>query len=354
MGITKTMNVGIDLGTSRTVIACDNGVRTFVPSYVGYAKDAVTEKMLGKKIVFGEEALKYKMGLNLYRPIENGVIRFSDESDAQGEGYKKSLEVSRELLKHVISLAIKEERADNLIIRGVVGAPALASLSNKKAILDITKGILNGVMVVSEPFTVAYNLGCLYNYLIIDIGAGTVDLCRMHGAIPTEEDQITSLMAGDHIDKTFLKLVKEKYQEVNLTVNMIKRFKEENAFISSHGERVTIEIPVHGKPKSYDVTDELRQACKEIVPDIVNGIQQLVATSDPEFQNELKGNIILAGGGSQIIGLKKEIENYMQKTLGYGRVTKIEEPLFAGANGALMLARDMPDEYWDEIADSDD
>jgi len=233
-----------------------------------------------------------------------------------------------------------------------VGAPALASLNNKKAILNITKGILQDVLVVSEPFTVAYNMGFLYNALIIDIGAGTVDLCRMHGTIPSEEDQITSLLAGDHIDRTLLTLVQKKYPKANLTVNMIKRFKEENAFVSAQGEKVTINIPVQGKPITYDVTAELRQACREIVPDIVAGIKKLVAGFDPEFQNELKGNIILAGGGSQIVGLKKEIETYMQKTLGYGRVIKIEEPLFAGANGALMLAKDMPDEYWDEISSS--
>ncbi len=352
MGNSKTINVGIDLGTSRTVIACDNGIRAFVPSFVGYAKDAVTEKMLGKKIVFGSEALKYKMGLDLYKPIENGVISYSNESDENNKEYQKALEVSRELLKHVISLAIQDEKSDDLIIRGVVGAPALASLNNKKAILNITKGILQDVLVVSEPFTVAYNMGFLYNALIIDIGAGTVDLCRMHGTIPSEEDQITSLLAGDHIDRTLLTLVQKKYPKANLTVNMIKRFKEENAFVSAQGEKVTINIPVQGKPTTYDVTDELRQACREIVPDIVAGIKKLVAGFDPEFQNELKGNIILAGGGSQIVGLKKEIETYMQKTLGYGRVIKIEEPLFAGANGALMLAKDMPDEYWDEISSS--
>lgn len=353
MGIKKTINVGIDLGTSRTVIACDNGIRTFIPSYVGYAKDAVTEKMLGRKIVFGAEALKYKMGLELYKPIEKGIIRFSDESNDHEDKYRKALEVSRDLLKHVIDLATKDEKAGHFILRGVVGAPALASLNNKKAILDITKDILDSVLVVSEPFTVGYNLGLLYNSLVIDIGAGTVDLCRMHGTIPSEEDQITSLLAGDHIDETFLKLVKGKYEETNLTVNMIKRFKEDNAFVSAQGEKVSIDIPVEGKPSTYDVTDELRQACREIVPDIVEGIRKLVASFDPEFQNDLKGNIILAGGGSQIVGLKKEIETYMQETLGYGRVIKIEEPLFAGANGALMLARDMPDEYWDEIAEYD-
>ena len=59
--------------------------------------------------------------------------------------------------------------------------------------------------------------------------------------------------------------------------------------------------------------------------------------------------MVVAGGGSQIIGLQREIENYMKETLGYGRVTKVEEPLYAGANGALRLAKDMPDEYWDEL-----
>ena len=33
--------------------------------------------------------------------------------------------------------------------------------------------------------------------VVVDIGAGTTDLCRMHGAIPTEEDQITTSKAGE-------------------------------------------------------------------------------------------------------------------------------------------------------------
>ena len=37
--------VGIDLGTSRTVCAASNGVRDFVPSFVGYPKDVVARKL---------------------------------------------------------------------------------------------------------------------------------------------------------------------------------------------------------------------------------------------------------------------------------------------------------------------
>ena len=64
---------------------------------------------------------------------------------------------------------------------------------------------------------------------------------------------------------------------------MIKRFKEENAFVSKGGERITIELPVHGKPVQHDVTEELRKACRTIVPEIVEGVKKLVASFDPEF-----------------------------------------------------------------------
>jgi len=53
------LNIGIDLGTSRSVIACDNGVRTYMSSYVGYPKDAVSSKIFGKGIIFGDDVLKY-------------------------------------------------------------------------------------------------------------------------------------------------------------------------------------------------------------------------------------------------------------------------------------------------------
>ena len=35
--------IGIDLGTSRTAVAASNGVRESVASFVGYAKDVVSE-----------------------------------------------------------------------------------------------------------------------------------------------------------------------------------------------------------------------------------------------------------------------------------------------------------------------
>jgi len=347
----EKINIGIDLGTSRSAIAADNGVRIFLASVVGYPKDAVSLKLFGREIVFGEEALRHRVSLNIFRPFEGGMLKISQNMDEKSKEYVKAMETAKLLLNRLIELALDEEtgKREDFIIRGVIGAPALASRMNKKALLEIAKDLLDDVMIVSEPFAVAYGLKLLTNALIVDIGAGTVDLCRMHGTMPEEEDQLTTTKAGDHIDKVFYELLTKKYKEATLTVNMVRKIKEENSTVSKHGESIFIEIPVKGKPKKHDVTEELKAACSTIVPDIVNGIQQLVASFDPEFQNDLKENVILAGGGSQIIGLKKEIEDYMQANLGYGKVQKVAEPLYAGANGALLLCKDMPEEYWHQI-----
>ena len=70
------------------------------------------------------------------------------------------------------------------LIYGVVGVPAQATGKNKTAIIEITKDIFDSVMIVSEPFTVAYGMERMSDILVIDIGAGTTDLCRMHGTVP--------------------------------------------------------------------------------------------------------------------------------------------------------------------------
>lgn len=348
MAGSKVLNIGIDFGTSRSVISCDNGVRTFIPSYIGFPKDTVSRKLLGKDIVFGKEAVKNRLSLDLYRPLEKGVLKYSDNPEANLGEYKQAMEVSRKLLEHLAFLAA-EGKPGEYTIRGVIGTPALATKRNKQALIEIAEGILDSILIASEPFTVAYGLDILTNSLIVDIGAGTVDLCRMRGTMPGDDDQITTFKAGDYIDQIFFNRIKEKYPDANFTVNMVKRFKEENAYISQNGESLFITLPVKGKPMQLDITEELKDACQAIVPEVVEGINRLITTFDPEFQDALKENVILAGGGSQIIGLRDAIESHMKETLGYGKVAKIDEPVFAGANGALMLCKDMPDQYWIDL-----
>jgi rod shape-determining protein MreB len=104
---------------------------------------------------------------------------------------------------------------------------------------------------------------------------------------------------------------------------------------------------VHGKPKACDVTDPLKNACKIIVAPIAEAICELVTRFDGEFQQRLLNNIILGGGGSQLRGLDRALEDALRQYSG-GKVRKVNDAVFAGADGALKLAQMMPPESWRE------
>jgi rod shape-determining protein MreB len=171
----------------------------------------------------------------------------------------------------------------------------------------------------------------------------------MRGTLPEKDDQITLFTAGDYVDQELYRLIQESYPEAQFTINMVKDLKEKYATVSEDSRDILVEFPVRGKPEQFDVTKEVKTACRSIIPPIVDSLGELVATFDPEFQIHLKENVLLGGGGSQIHGLGKAIEDEMKVRLGHGRVVTVEEPMYAGANGALKIAHDMPAEFWEQL-----
>ena len=335
--------VGIDLGTSRTSVAASNGVRATLPSFVGYPKDVVSRKLLKKDVLYGDEAIEKRLSLNLYRPLEHGVLKCGEGGDDDKDGNTKA---ARDLLLEAVRMALP--RKDELVY-AVIGAPAQASINSKNAIIEVARESVDSVMLCSEPFAVAYGIEMLEDVLVIDIGAGTVDLCRMHGTMPEDADQVTMTTAGDHVDKELTRLISASFPEAQFSTKMIKEIKEKHSTVAETSERVKVNLPVNGKPTEFDITDQVKEACSSIVPPIVEGLGKLVGTFDPEFQERLKNRVLLAGGGSQIKALDLAIEQEMHKILGGGKVIRIEEPMYGGANGALKIAHDMPPEYWEKL-----
>ena len=337
--------LGIDLGTSRSSIVSLDGKRKTSESYVGYPKDPVSRKHLKADVIFGKQALDNRLSLDMYRPLESGVIKGSGDGDWSDDMAKRNLAAAKDLLGHLVD---EIEPGRDEVLYGVVGVPSRASTKNKQAILEIAKEVLDSVMIVSEPFTVAYGLGRMSDVIVIDIGAGTTDLCRMHGTVPGDDDEVSYNIAGDAIDQKLFELIMTKYPNAQLTVNMCKGFKEQYGFVSDAKDKIEVMIPIGGKPTPHDISGEIREACTILVQPCVDGIVKLVSTFNPEFQDRIRQNIVLSGGGGQMDGLGKKIEDNLG-AIGGGRVTVVEEPLYAGANGALQLAVDMPAEYWQQL-----
>ena len=332
----SVLRVGVDLGTSRSAISASNGKRKWVESYVGWPKDFISEKVLGEPVLFGAHALENRLSLDLYRPLAQGVIK---------EGTSRDEEAVRELVAHLLDLVeVKVEQT----VYAVVGVPAESLRANKMAIKKATEDFVDSLMVVSEPFSAAYGRGVLNNAIVIDIGAGTVDFCIMHGSMPTDDDQRTIVTAGDYVDQQLFDMLKEKYPESGFNMNMVRSWKEQYSFVGNLKTKVEVEIPVSGKPMIHDITAEVKRACESIIPGLLENTLELIARFDPEYQGIVRENIILAGGGSQIRGLAKHLESELKED-GPCKVSVVEDPIFAGSDGALALAQDMPDRYWEDL-----
>ena len=332
----ETLFVGIDLGTSKSTISASNDCRSWIESYVGWPKDFIAAKVLGKPVMFGAEALDHRLSLEMCRPLERGVIK---------EGIERSEDAVKEIIRELIRLA---EPQDGQQIKAIVGVPADTMKVNKLAIRRAVTDCVHSLMVVSEPFAVAYSMDMLDNAFIIDIGAGTVDFCIMHGTMPDENDQKTIITAGDYIDDQLFSLMTERYPRSRFTKNMVRQFKERFSFVGDVSEDVKVELPLDGKPAEHDIKTEVKKACESILTPIIDTAADMISRFDPEFQAKIKNNIVLAGGGSQIKNLADHIANGL-KEYGKCRVICVEDPLFAGSQGGLKLAMDMPANYWEKL-----
>ena len=203
---------------------------------------------------------------------------------------------------------------------------------------------------ISEPFAVAYALDKIEHTLVIDIGAGTTDLCRVYGTVPSPEDQTHINYAGDRIDAAIIEEIQRKYAGAQITKDMARRWKEEYSFVggSEPDDPIIVDFSIEGKSMSLDITDCISGACEIIVDPIVAGVKDLIAKSNPEYHDAFRRNIILAGGGSGIHGLGEMIEQRLAD-LGEVEVLTVEDPLELGAMGGLRLAMEVPEDMWKNL-----
>ena len=333
------LTVGIDLGTSRSAISTSSGERIVADSFVGWPADLVARKILKREVLVGKDALEHRTMLDLRRPLERGLIK---------EGSEKDVQAVRELIGHLLALVSKQGAKDHTSVRAVLGVPAAAMRTNKQNLRDVLKGLFDKLIIVSEPFSVAYGLDELVHSLIVDIGAGTTDFCVMKGRYPTDDDQRSLNVAGDSIDAHLQKLVKERHPEADFTIFMVREWKETWAYVGDTPEPLVATVSVGGVPTKIDITAEMKTACEAIVPPIVETMLDLLATVEPEFQERVRRNVILAGGGSLIRNLGPKIQCALEK-IGGGKVTVVEEPTFVGSDGCLAIAKDAPDADWEKL-----
>jgi rod shape-determining protein MreB len=266
------------------------------------------------------------------------------------EGSEKDEAAVRELLRHLVALARgNQKEQERPAVRAVVGVPAEAFRASKQRLREVMKGIVDSLLIVSEPFAVAYGLDELLHAMVIDLGAGTTDFCVMNGRYPTDEDQRTLTNAGDAIDEQLAKLVQDRYPQAQFSIHMVREWKEKWSFVGEPKHRLMVTVPMAGKPTQLDITEQMRGACESLLPPVTETMLDLLSHVEPEYQEKVRNNIIISGGSSLIPGLAENLQEQLSE-VGGGRVRRVEDPVFAGANGGLVLALDAEEADWEKLA----
>jgi rod shape-determining protein MreB len=211
------------------------------------------------------------------------------------------------------------------------------------------KGLADALMIVSEPFAVAYGMEALLHTMIIDIGAGTTDFCVMKGRYPTDEDQRTLSQAGDSVDSQLATLVRTRQPDAQFSIHMVREWKERSSFVGEPPAPVIVTVQIAARATALDITNEMRRACESLVGPITETMLDLLTRVEPEFQDRVRHNVILAGGGSRIPGLAAALERALDEA-GGGAVRAVEDPIFAGSNGSLAIALDGSDTDWEQLS----
>jgi rod shape-determining protein MreB len=345
------IHVGVDLGTNTSVIAAQRDGKPMklkqdlVRSVVGFPKAGIIPGILPSEneILFGDEALNYRLHLDLKWPLH--------------EGFVQDLEVCRLFTQHLGTLVEKKSEGK---LWGVVGAPANASPERQKDMRAAMVDVLDRILIVPEPFLAAMGLredpgfqadgsggDPTKHSLIVDIGAGTTDLCLVRGYFPTADDQISFPQAGNFVDDMLFQGICRRYPDLKLTRVTVTQLKEEHAFVEGFGSQVKVKVYVDGRPQTLDFGELVQEACDSLVPLIVKGIKELFARCDSDSILNVMQNIIVSGGGSEIAGVAEKVEQVLHAD-GYdcARTVKPVDYKRLVATGALKIAENVREDQW--------
>lgn len=342
---------GLDFGTNKSCILAgppnttDLTVSKIVPTVVGYAKEGVVSGIItnNASMLFGEEALRHMLHVNLVAPMEKGVVAHR--------------EPTRDFLKHLRSLVDPENRAE---LRVVIGVPANAGEDAREDIRQSVTGLFDRVLLIPEPFLAALGyrddsrvnqpgyVDPVTNSLFIDIGGGTSDLCLVQGYFPTVEDQISIAFAGDAMDDILAAEIDRMYPNNGFSRHKVRELKEAHAYVGPVRKPIDAQVIVGGKARTIEIGEALGKAGNALLDKIFEATRTLIGRASSDSVATLLQNIVVTGGGSQIKGIDTVLQQRLADD-GYAdpkvRLAGADYKRYV-AMGAIKAARAARENQW--------
>jgi len=235
-----TQKIGIDLGTSNTLIYVGNkGIIVNEPSVVALNVNS------NEVCAVGESAKamldRTPKTIRAIRPLQNGVIA--------------DFEITRAMIKYFIEKALNNRRfiKSNIVICVPVGVTSIERRAVEEVAYDAGA---KKVRLIEEPMAAAIGAGLNVDEpvgnMVVDIGGGTTEIAviSLGGIVASDSLRI----AGDDLDINIRDYIKLKYkmeigivsaEKIKMTIgNASKRFYSSG---DSEGENPPQEMQIRGR-----------------------------------------------------------------------------------------------------------
>lgn len=316
-------DIGIDLGTSKTVIFSSSKVVLELPNIVTVDAES------WEPVYYGEKA-KQTLGrtpdsLECVAPIERGAIADYDIAEAMLKDYM-------------------QQAFGNKILRPRIMAtlpPGLTELQHHSLANVVESAGGRNISVIEGPLAIAFGLDIDFDEpkgtLIVDIGAGTTDIAviSMGGIAVCDSFKTASL----DIDNQIIRYVRKEYNiEIgpltaeNIKIKIGTAIKHDlEVAISAKGRNVFT-----GLPECFEISsNEVFEAISDTIESICDAIRKVINKTDPDLVSDITNDgLYLAGGGSKLSGLKQKISEY----LGI-KVNLLESPEYSVVKGAAVALK---------------
>ena len=147
--------------------------------------------------------------------------------------------------------------------------------------------------------------------MVVDIGGGTTEVAiiSLGGIVVAKSIRV----AGDEMDDAIISHCRENYRLL-IGERTAEDVKIQLGSAAEYDEETSMEVRgrdlVSGLPKTFTFSSiEIREALKDTISTIVDGIRQTLEKTPPELSSDIMDlGITLAGGGALLKGLDRHIQ----------------------------------------------
>ncbi len=298
MGLFDTSDIGIDLGTSSTLVHVKGkGIVLKEPSV------AALERVTGRIVAIGEDARKMmgraSANIIVIRPLRDGVISNFDVTARMLRYFFQKVVGARLLYKP----------------RAVVCVPSGVTEAERRCVVEAAdEAGARYTYLIEEPVAAAIGAGLDINepkgHMVLDIGGGTTDIAIITRGAIVISDSIK--MAGDKFDDAIRRYMKRKH---NLYVGERNAEEIKIAYGRAHIEKEQRIIEIHGRnvvtglPDAIPIgTNEMVDALSEPLAAIIERVRGLLERTPPQLAADIaQSGIVVTGGGALLTGFDRYV-----------------------------------------------